>query len=246
MAYDYFGDEKGGAATHRVNLERHMQLDLRWVLWASSVFALATFVCIWEGLGSLKQPSEVARPLSPMTAPAIAGSGYAANSVYPSTDASQVPPNVKLYGTWMGSDASTGSATTAWYAAASDLAIMVAGYPTHSQMSLMLEIESRRGVRRNVGVTPGNPGEQWTTVALSLPPDATRFRIHAVDGSKAYRGWLGFSEPFAFVAGSKATLPIFGYIGQLSLYVGAALSLLTGILCALAAWKIEAWPKRRA
>jgi hypothetical protein len=129
--------------------------------------------------------------------PALSGTGFAANAVFPST---QTPPHegpLQLYGSWLHTDASLGQVHTPWYPAVSDFYMYVSGYPNAPGNKLLLEVSTPSGYVK-VPVLYYNPGEFWSFNSLSLAkiPGAAKFRIVATDNSTTVGGWLGFSLPF--------------------------------------------------
>ncbi len=210
----------------------NVQKSLRPVAWACSIAAFIAFICVVEGIGSSSQPA-VVRALAPVTSPVINGRGFRENAVYPTTDASRIPAGITVYGSWLGSDASTGSVTTAWYDRVRGVSMMVAGYPEHSHIKLVLEVRGQNW-SHIIQVTSANPKERWTMVTIPLPVGTEQFRIRAVDAAKSLDGWVGFSEPFS--AGPDVRRPTFGLTGLVSLYVAAALCGLIAIGSAIVAW----------
>jgi hypothetical protein len=101
----------------------------------------------------------------------------------------------------VGGDGFTGEHTTGWYAAAPDAAILVAGYPTLPPNRLELEVLAGDGSSSVLVFQGVDPGEGWAAWRPGLPATAKAFRIHAVDGTTGFHGWLGFSEPFRLPLG---------------------------------------------
>ncbi len=188
-----------------------------------------------EGIGSLSPPGRAAQPLVPLAGSTMRSKGFARDGVYFTTDASSVPEGITLYGSWLGTDASTGSFTSAWYPSTLGSSVMVAGYPTHPNMLLELEVKSINQSIRTVQITVVNPQETWSPVILPLPQDSTSFRIHAADLSRSFEGWLGVSEPF--VLSTTPAEPSLGRTGKISLYVAGLLDFVLAIGCALLAWR---------
>lgn len=162
-----------------------------------------TFVFLLLGLFGPIRPSPLPvsafAPLDP-AAPAISGSGFAPNGVYPTTRPPAIRGALPLFGSWLQSDASTGRAATSWYPAAPAFDIFVAGYPDHPGNALYAEVDTGAAAPARVPILfYDTPGELWrlTHVSLDALSGATRFRIVAADGSTSLGGWLGFSAPFA-------------------------------------------------
>ncbi len=129
----------------------------------------------------------------------ISGSGFAADAVYPETLKPITRGAIKFYGSWIGSDASTGSAHSAWYDVKPESYIYVAGYPNHPGLKLLLETFS--GSPRSTSsllTLKSDPGLHWELLKLPFRniSSPAKFRIVADDQSKTSGGWIGFSTPF--------------------------------------------------
>ena len=143
--------------------------------------------------------------------------GFGAGAVYPGTDGGGLPAALPVYGSWLGSDASTGSMSTPWHTVRPPIAVYVAGYPVNAGMSLYVEQRAGASVQRRI-VSPSNPGEHWARIILPLSNRAdSRFRLVAIDRSAAIRGWLGFSVPCVPTRASASPL------GDLARIVGCSL-----------------------
>ena len=137
--------------------------------------------------------------LSPLDAqaPPISGTGFATNAVYPTTALPCVQGNLKFYGSWLRSNAPTGSVHTMWYRPVPQFYVFVAGYPKHPNNQLIAEVETAHsGVVRVAVSDYGEPGESWwlKEVSLRKVQQPVKFRVVAIDGSTDF--WLGFSQPF--------------------------------------------------
>jgi hypothetical protein len=206
------------------------------VLGYASVISFVAFLFAVESVGLLKPPAPKAQPLPVVSGALSLGSGFRPDAAYSTTDRSNIPAGIKVYGSWLGSDTSTGSASTPWYAPTPTFLVMVAGYPNNPHMTLAVQTEGAQGELQTIAFTGANPQEVWTAVPVTLPNAAAtkRFRIIAVDNSTAVRGWLGFSEPYTLELGQS--MPVLGEAGKASMYAAAALSLISAILCGFAAW----------
>ncbi len=131
--------------------------------------------------------------------PGIAGSGFALNSVYPTVEEARVRGGIQFYGSWMGSDASTGSAHSGWYDIRPNTYIFVSGYPNHVGLNLSLETLDGSALTKTLPlrITP-DPAEHWRLMKLPLDAVKTsgKFRISAMDQATTSGGWVGFSTPF--------------------------------------------------
>jgi len=219
-----------------------LRIEVRTASGYASVISLISFLFIVEAIGILKPPVPRALPLLPTNGTLSLSSGFKSDAVYTSTDRTNVPAGVNLYGSWLGSDNSTGSASTAWYAATPKFLLMVAGYPNNPNLMLAVQTQDAQGHVQTSPITSANPQEAWAMVSVTLPNAETAkyFRIIANDNSTASRGWLGFSEPFKLDIGEST--PTLSTAGIASMYAAAVLSLLVGILCGLAAWSKRLFP----
>ena len=214
-----------------------MKINLRMVLGIASVLSFIAFLFSVEAAGVLVPPVPKAHKLLPVSGKLDLGAGFKADGAYSNSDRTKVPVDILVYGSWMGSDTSTGTAMTGWYSSVAKFDLMLAGYPASPNMSLTVETETLGGVKQSYPITVAvNPGEVWTEVTVSLPSaeSVKRFRVVAVDNSKTLRGWLGFSDPFVLV--DSDSVPTLGKVGVAAMRASAILSLIAGILCGLAAW----------
>jgi hypothetical protein len=162
----------------------------------------AAFVFLICGLfGPLRRPPLPVTALAPLdsASPSLSGSGFAENSVYPTTPHPALRGSLPLFGSWLQTDASTGRVETPWYPTAPSFNIFVAGYPNHPGNALYAEVSTGAPPYRIVPILfYDTPGESWrlTSVSLDQIPHAVKFRIVAIDGSTIGGGWLGFSPPF--------------------------------------------------
>jgi hypothetical protein len=120
--------------------------------------------------------------------------GFIPNGVYPTTPA--LGGHLKTYGSWVGSDASTGRMATPWYVPANRFSLFIAGYPAKKGNSLSAELEFHNGTRKLIGIELPDSAENWRlrTVDLGGIGDAVKMRILAADQSTEPAGWFGFSE----------------------------------------------------
>ena len=141
-------------------------------------------------------PGTTLAPVDPLE-PEISGSGFELESKFP---AFNVPPyiyGVPLYSSANQGDSALGTVRTRWYRPLPSFYLLLCGYPALVGGDVFLEVFSPK-----TGVTPvrfrfdENP-ENWRLQELSLSayPDATKFRLVAVDNSQKMQGWLGFSPP---------------------------------------------------
>ncbi len=86
--------------------------------------------------------------------PLISGSGFASNAVYPTTTLPPLQGNLKLYGSWLGSNNPTGSAHSPWYPASAKFYVFVAGYPNHPRNQLLAEIDTAHSGLVRLPVSP--------------------------------------------------------------------------------------------
>ncbi len=161
--------------------------------------AIAFLIC-----GSVLHVKPVLLQLSPLAAldphePLISGTGFANNAVSSTIGPPSFDGDVKLYGSWLGSEKSVGKAYSPWYAPVPRMYIWVSGYPNQPDNQLAAEVATAKSGIVTLPISPtGDPAETWTRIHLSLGgvKEPTKFRIVAVDGSTGAKGWLGFSQPF--------------------------------------------------
>jgi hypothetical protein len=130
---------------------------------------------------------------------ALEGNGFARNAFYPSTLAAPYRGSINFYGSWIGSDGSTGTTHTGWFRAVPKFAIYIAGYLTTPGNLLAVEVANADGSTAKVNVPPElAPAEGWWVREIALPQGKRplKFRLVAVDGSTSAQGWFGFSDPF--------------------------------------------------
>lgn len=157
--------------------------------------------------GSILRPLPASQSVLPLPAipsasdqssTALEGSGFVPDGVFPTTQTPPLNASMRLFGSWLKSDDSTGSVTTRWFRPQPKISLFTAGYPSLNGNYLAVEaaaVDSRTW--KSVIKLARDPGERWELITLTLPEDAkwTRVRIIASDGSTGARGWLGFSLP---------------------------------------------------
>lgn len=163
---------------------------LVWIIFALAIAALAVapvkFDGMWPRALNVVEPG----PASSFTSP----------GVYGTTDTRGLPAGLRTRGSWVESDAFQGTHTTGWYAARPRFTLLLAGYPALAPNRLDLEMRNSAGTTTTLRYDGPNPGEAWQPWAVTLPADASAFRIRAVDASSVAYGWLAFSEPFVDAA----------------------------------------------
>ncbi len=172
-----------------------------------SVAAIAFLLC-----GNLVHINRIRLQVSPLNAinpsePLISGSGFASNAVYPTTSAPSTRGSLRIFGSWLGSDNSTGSVRTTWYKPVPEFSTLVAGYPNDAGNQLTVEVETAKSGIVHLAISADrNPTEFWLpkTVSLRSITDPLKFRIVAVDASQ--KRWLGFSQPFLVHGGDNLRL----------------------------------------
>jgi hypothetical protein len=204
----------------------------QWVapIWVKSALAITCLFCFIAWLLADAMAVPLVSPLPTVSGPLrLYGVGFGANGVYGTTTASQVPAGVTLYGSWIGSDANEGSVVTSWFAPLAHFSMMVAGYPTKSNLSLEVEVEYQNGERTRLALTDTNPRESWAQVDVALPRagQIKRFRIRAADASRKTGGWLGFSAPYVIVQSTRDV--IVGSLLHFIMYAGALLSMVVTV-----------------
>lgn len=134
--------------------------------------------------------------------------GFAQEAVYPTTQNHNIIDNIKLYGSWLGSDRTTGTASSTWYRATNHFYLLVAGYPSLPGNSLTVEVSTRSGSIQEIALNQQNPGETWSLrkVSLAQIKEAEKFRVRATDSTIEMQGWLGFSQPFMLRSITKAAI----------------------------------------
>ena len=89
-----------------------------------------------------------------------------------------------------------GPFVSGWYVAAPRVSLMVAGFPHLGANSLALETIDTTGKITSIVFSHIDPRDSWRPWNVSLPADAQKFRIRAIDGESGTDGWLAVSEPF--------------------------------------------------
>jgi len=134
----------------------------------------------------------------PLTEPS-AGDGFADNAVYPTTRRPLLSAGVKLVGSWLGSNESTGALVSPWFQTDKPFYVMVSGYPDLPGNSLRIELRTAEEPPNIVPVRM-RPAEAWLPREIPLPHGGRTYtvRVLAVDGSQGWGGWLGVSYPFTY------------------------------------------------
>ncbi|MBV9763482.1 MAG: hypothetical protein JOZ48_01445 [Acidobacteriaceae bacterium] len=163
--------------------------------------AAAVLFLLAGGAVQIRRPVLGISCLKPLDAhqPPIQGTGFAPNAVYTSTPAPPHRGDVSFYGSWLRSDASTGSAYSRWYPAVPRFALYISGYLNTPGNRLCIEYVTASSGVKSLRIPPElAPGEAWWVREIELPQaeKPLRFVIHAIDGSSTKQGWLGFSDPF--------------------------------------------------
>lgn len=166
-------------------------------------FSLAALIFLICGaLGPVKREDlRVSQPaLVDRSEPSLSGTGFALNAVYTTTAPPSIEGALNLYGSWLGTDTSLGAVHTAWYQVVPQFHVFVAGFPNRPGNQLLVEVATKTARVVRIPLSQDrDPAESWFLNSVPLlrqVPNATRFRIVAVDGSAAWGGWLGFSQPF--------------------------------------------------
>lgn len=110
---------------------------------------------------------------------------------------------VKIYGSWMDTDVSTGSMVTRWYGVKRPGSVTLAVFGTPNSMGgdalekneLYVEIKSKDGNITKVNCNIGGHSIEAKLWEILLGSDVNKFRIIAVDNMTGPGGWVGFSEP---------------------------------------------------
>ena len=87
------------------------------------------------------------------------GYGFAEFAVYPTTDHSIIPETIKLFGSWLDSDKSTGIIQSPWYQVDGSFYLMIAGYPGLIGNLLRVEVKNKDGILKFIqlgGIDPGD------------------------------------------------------------------------------------------
>lgn len=179
--------------------------------WADFVFfALCALTLAYLLSGLLLPARRAGLPVAPLhvidaTASDFTGAGFARDAVFPSVLPPQLSTPVSFFGSWIGSDASTGTAQSGWYRGAHRFSMFVAGYPNRPGIHLSVETKEGSHTQLIPVAIEGDPGVQWRLINVTLPgktPPA-EFRILASDQATGWGGWIGISAPF--VAGPVTT-----------------------------------------
>lgn len=93
-------------------------------------------------------------------------------------------------------DGFMGEHLTDWFRVSSHCTVMVAGYPRLAPNLLEVQLSHQSGTITAIPFTGTDPGNAWVEWRVALPPDVVALRIHAIDATTAWGGWLGFSTPF--------------------------------------------------
>jgi hypothetical protein len=139
--------------------------------------------------------------------PDISGGGFAPNAV--SETAAPHVTGVKLYGSAITGDTSTGASQTRWYRPFRHFYLLTSGYPVGHDCEIFLEVlQPNAGMSKVPLSFDENPGH-WRLQRISLPayPIGTKFRVVGRDNSRVTQGWVGFSAPFTLPKGGGETFP---------------------------------------
>jgi len=139
----------------------------------------------------------------------LEGTGFSRNGLYgglPQGTYGSALSDLKVFGSWLGTDTSTGHAVSSWVAIRPEFSFLLSGYPTNSGNSFVIELLDRGGQISRLPDSFGSVAEQWELTTVHVPGYSryVAFRFAATDGSRDVGGWLGFSEPF--LAGSVTLL----------------------------------------
>ncbi len=161
----------------------------------------AVMFLVAGGTVQIRRPNLGISPLRPLDAhePALQGTGFGLNAVYPSSPAPPHHGNVSFYGSWVGSGSSTGSVYSRWYPAVPRFALYISGYLNMPGNRLSIEYVTANSGTKTLRIPPElAPGEAWWVREIELPKadKPLRFAIHGIDGSRTSQGWIGFSDPF--------------------------------------------------
>jgi hypothetical protein len=144
-------------------------------------------------------------------------------------DPAGLPMGVVARGSYIGGDVFQGTFISGWFRYSSSVELMIAGYPNGPGNALWLEVRLRNGGMGKLSYLGANPRETWIPWSILLPADAQAFRIVAVDGSSAFRGWLAVSEPYRpgwrLTLTSVASRSLLAFVVQGLLFAALALAL---------------------
>ena len=212
------------------------------------LFCLAAVLFLFAGHLNLDQvalPSLA--PLLPESGSQIllASDGFADNAVYHEVAPPRSGLGLRLFGSWLGTDATMGRAETSWFHSVPAVTLLVVGYPNSHGCQLYVEQQTNAGVVERTKLPGDDPGEFWQfrTIPLANSATATRFRIVAIDGSSQGGGWLGFSQPFQFTQDGRAFAK---QLIQLFLVVLTAAAALVALLFPGLLWRCLSSKPRRS
>jgi hypothetical protein len=173
------------AGAERARLPR-----VAWLIFALGVMALV--IC------PLRLSIEETHALASVDAnDAFAGNrAFLRDAVVASDRFHELPPGLRVRGSWPRSDTFQGTHETGWFRAAPRVSVMVAGFPVTAGNHLELEVRRRDGKRERIPYAIHDVGEAWLRWTVTLPAEAEALRILATDTTAGPGGWLGFSEPF--------------------------------------------------
>lgn len=118
--------------------------------------------------------------------------GFAQNGEYASLNVEAV--HDRRFGSWNGSDRNVGQLVSEPFVVLTAVSFFVDGYPTRAGEAVYLE-RADNGARYPL-VPSRDPGEAWTRVRFFVPPGwfGRTVRLHGVDASRDFRGWIGIAE----------------------------------------------------
>lgn len=154
-------------------------------------------------------------------------------AVYPTTQfdksiSARERRDVALWGSWCGSDATTGELLSSPFEAPGILELFVAGYPGSPGLAILLQREDNHArvpllVRQDL-----QPREHWRKLHWRIPATIRghQVRLIAVDSTSSWGGWLGIGTPrrLSFLGllrqqASSALLTIFLFILDFALFL---------------------------
>ena len=158
-------------------------------------------------------------PTNPPPAVQVQGT-FVRDGQYPG-EPLRLQPGLRVWGSWAGSDANTGTLRIGPFLASAHLRLAVSGYPHHQGgNNLYLELPEL-GLKYPLPVDEAR--EHWQIVDLSVPPGWQERLVNlvAVDASRNSGGWLAVSEPLppadgrAFATGFATTFAAWLWNGLL-------------------------------
>jgi hypothetical protein len=164
----------------------------RWILWL--IWLLAGLALLL----SLVRGTVVNGRITPIAdgATTWCHGGFQMDGVYPETDGTVLPAQLRRMGSWINGDGWRGDAETAWLPLGNRaVTVFVAGYPQHPGCGLWAEFRRSDGSVARVACPLGDPRETWQGWRLRAPSDATALRLVAQDHASDNAGWLAFTEP---------------------------------------------------